>query len=257
MRIMTGFLLAFASCSCMLPQQISEPPASFAVATIKPSAPDTPTVVQIRGNRFATEGTTFVDVFKYAYNIQPDQLVGGPGWLRTAKFDLLADPETDHRPTSDQMKSLVQNLLTDRFHLAMHTEQENLPVYVLTKVPGDLRLTRSKGNPGGIPVVGFDPKGELDVGNATMDDFARFLQRFVLDRPAVNQTQIPGRYDLVLRWAPDNKSSNPGPDEARIAADDRPALFTAVKEQLGLKLAAGKANVDVYVVDRVEMPTRN
>lgn len=191
MRFVMGLILSLVSCSCLLAQQPSEPPTSFAVATIKPSAPDTQTVTQIRGNRFATEGTTFADVFKYAYNIQPNQLVGGPDWLRAAKFDILADPETDRRPTSDQMKRLVQDLLNNRFHLAMHTEQRLLPVYVLTRTEETPKLAKSKGDPQGIPVVGFDPRGELQVGNATMDDFARFLQRFVLDRPRSIKRRFP------------------------------------------------------------------
>jgi uncharacterized protein (TIGR03435 family) len=257
MRFTLAVILACLACNCLVAQQPSEPPSSFAVATIKPSAPEAKTLLQIRGNRFATEGATFLDVFKYAYNIQPGQLEGGPAWLRTARFDILADPETDHRPTSDQMKKLVQSLLADRFHLAMHIAQRLLPAYVLTRTTVTPRLTRSAADPQGIPVVGFDPKGELRVGNATMDDFARFLQRFVLDRPAVNQTQIPGRYDLVLRWTPGDDATTLDSNEPRTASDDRPALFTAIKEQLGLKLEATRANIDVYVVDHVETPTNN
>jgi uncharacterized protein (TIGR03435 family) len=248
---------AFVLCASLLAQQPSESPSSFAVATIKPSAPDARTLVQIRGNRFATEGTTLLDVFKYAYNVQPEQLVGGPGWLRTAKFDILADPESDRRPTSDQMKKLVQGLLADRCHLVMHTEQKLLPAYVLTKSSAEPTLQKSTADPAGIPVVGFDPKGELHVGNATTDDFVRFLQRFVLDRPAVNQTGISGRYDFVLRWAPDNEASTSEPDKTPAVSDDRPSLFTAIKEQLGLKLEATKTNVAVYVVDHVEKPSSN
>ncbi len=257
MRFTLAAILACLAGSCLIAQQPSEPPSSFAVATIKPSAPDIKTLVQIRGNRFATEGTTFLDVFKYAYNIHPDQLVGGPAWLRTARFDILADPETDHRPTSDQMKELVQGLLADRFHLVMHIEQRLLPAYVLTRRAVTPRLTKSTADPHGIPVVGFDPKGELRVGNATMDDFARFLQRFVLDRPVVNQTQIPGRYDLVLRWTPGDDAMTPESNEPRTPADDRPTLFTAIKEQLRLELEATRANIDVYIVDHVETPTNN
>lgn len=244
-------------CHFLIAQQPSDVPASFAVATIKPSAPGTRAAVQIRGNRFATEGTTFLDVFKYAYGIHPEQLVGGPDWLRTAQFDILADPETDHRPTSDQMKKLVQNLLIERFHLVLHTEQKFLSAYVLTTSSEPPKLVKSTLDTGGIPVVGFDPKGELQVGNATMDDFARFLSRFVLDRPAVNQTQIAGHYDLVLQWAPDSETLSPEPVAAGTSSDDRPGLFTAIKEQLGLKLEASKANVDVYVVDSVQKPGSN
>ncbi len=132
-----------------------------------------------------------------------------------------------------------------------------LSVFVLTRSSETLKLVKSTADPKGIPVVGFNPKGEFRVGNATMDDLARFLQRFVLDRPAVNQTNISGHYDLTLRWAPDTEALNTGPGEPRMASDDRPGLFTAMKEQLGLKLEAKKANADVYVVDAVEMPSSN
>lgn len=257
MRYTMRLIPAFALCASLLAQEHSELPSSLAVATIKPSAPDAGTLVQIRGNRFATEGTTLLDVFQYAYNIHPDQLVGGPGWLRSAKFDILADPETDRRPTSDQMKELVRGLLADRFHLKMHTEQRLLPAYALTKSTSEPTLRKSTADPAGIPVVGVDAKGDLRVGNATMDDFARFLQRFVLDRPAVNQTGIPGRYDFVLQWALGNEASSSEPNQTPTVSDDRPSLFTAIKEQLGLELEATKTNVAVYVVDHAEMPTND
>src|SRR5882757_6755548 len=83
--------LCFLVCGLLPAQQVPKAPLTFAVATIKAGAPDAVAVTQIRGNRFATEGTTFVDVFKYAYNVHPDQVVGGPEWLRTQKFGILAD----------------------------------------------------------------------------------------------------------------------------------------------------------------------
>src|SRR5271154_7486410 len=131
----TAILLSFCFLiDGLLPaQQVSKTPLTFAVATIKPSAPDAVAATQIRGNRFVTEGTTFVDVFKYAYNIHPDQVVGGPAWLRTEKFDILADPETEKRPSSEQMKAMVQQLLIERFHLVMHHEQKILSVYAVVK----------------------------------------------------------------------------------------------------------------------------
>jgi len=238
-------------------QQTPAVPPTFPVATIKPSAPDAVALTQIRGNRFATEGTTFIDVFKYAYSVQPDQVVGGPEWLRTQKFDILADPETEKRPSSDQMKALVQQLLVERFHIVMHKEQKMLPVYVLVKTADTPKLTKSTADPTGIPVVGYNPRGELDVGNATMANFATFLQRFVLDRPAVDQTGIPGHFDLTLRWTPDNSHAGGKPDDPQEDASAPPNLFTAIKEQLGLKLQPAKAPVDVFVIDRAERPVEN
>src|SRR3984885_11750503 len=136
-------------------EQASNASQTFAVATIKPSAPNAGPLTQIRGNRFATEGTTFIDVFKYAYSVQPDQVVGGPAWLRTEKFDILADPETEKRPSSDQMKAMVQQLLVERFHVVMHREQKVLPVYALMKTTDTPKLTKSAADPNGIPVVGY------------------------------------------------------------------------------------------------------
>jgi uncharacterized protein (TIGR03435 family) len=252
-------LLSFCCLVCgLLPaQQVPKAPLTFAVATIKPSAPDAVVVTQIRGNRFATEGTTFVDVFKYAYNVHPDQVVGGPGWLRTEKFDILADPETEKRPSSDQMKAMVQQLLVERFHLVMHHEQKILSVYALVKTTDTPKLTKSTADLSGIPVVGYNPSGELHVGNATMANFAIFLQRFVLDRPAVDQTGIAGHFDLVLRWTPDNFRAGSKLGDSQEEASALPSLFTAMKEQLGLKLQPTKAATDVFLIDRVEQPSEN
>jgi uncharacterized protein (TIGR03435 family) len=257
MRSAIVLLFSMLVCGPLRGQQVPEAVPAFAVATIKPSAPDTAILTQIRGNRFVTEGTTFGDLFKYAYSVHPDQLVGGPGWLRTAKFDVLADPEMEKRLNSEQMKSMVQQLLTDRFHLVMHREKNSLSVYALVKTTETPKLTKSEGNDRGIPVVGYSPKGELRAGNATLENFATFLQRFVLDRPAVDQTGIAGRFDLLLRWTPDNFRPGIQAGDAQDNAAAPPNLFTAIKEQLGLKLQPMKAEVEVFRVDQVAQPSEN
>ncbi len=230
---------------------------AFVVATIKPSKPDTVTLIQIRGNRFATAGTTFVDIFKYAYGVNAGQVVGGPEWLRTQKFDVLADPETEDRPSSDEMKAMVQQLLLERFHLVIHQDKKNLSVYALMKAAELPNLTKSVVDPSGTPRVAYDPRGQLRVGNVTMADFATFLQRFVLDRPAVDQTGIVGRFTLSLQWTPDNFTGGEMPVTSKEDASAPPNLFTAIKEQLGLKLQPTKARADVIVIDRVDHPSDN
>lgn len=234
-------------------QQAPPTPATFAVATIKPSAADERTMTQIRGNRFVTQGTTFLDLFKYAYDVHPQQVVGGPEWLHTEKFDVNADPETEKRPSSPQMKALVQQLLAERFHLVMHRGQKVLSVYVLTKTADTPRLTKSTADPAGIPVVGYGPAGHLGVGNATMANFATFLQRFALDRPAVDQTGMNGHFDFELHWTPDSFDSSSKADDS--ASD--PGLFTAIREQLGLKLKPAKVETPVFLIDSVQPPSAN
>ena len=155
------------------------------------------------------------------------------------------------------MKAMVQQLLIERFHVVMHHEQKILSVYALVKTAETPKLTNSTADPSGIPVVGYNPSGELQVGNATMANFATFLQRFVLDRPAVDQTGIAGRFDLVLRWTPDNFRAAGKPGDLQDDASAPPSLFTAIKEQLGLKLQPTKAATDVFLIDGVEQPSEN
>jgi uncharacterized protein (TIGR03435 family) len=140
----------------------------------------------------------------------------------------------------------------------MHHEQKMLSVYALMKTADAPKLTKSTADANGIPAVGYNPSGELYANNATMANFATFLQRFVLDRPAVDQKGIAGHFDLVLRWTPDNlHASGKSGGDLQEDASVLPSLFTAMKEQLGLKLQPTKAATDVFLVDRVEQPAEN
>src|ERR1700691_1951357 len=221
--------------------------ATFSVATIKPSSPDAPTMTQIQGKRFVTSGTTFLDLFKYAFSVHESQVIGEPKWLRTEKFDVVADPGGEQRPTSDQMKALVRQLLLDRFHVVLRRDTRELSVYALQKpdaVPKHTASTATNDMPSG----GGDGEGELAMNNGTMANFVAYLQRFAgpaVNRPVVDQTGIAGRFDVDLRFAPDVETeTNP----------NTPGLFTAIQEQLGLKLKATKAPVDVYIVQSATRP---
>jgi uncharacterized protein (TIGR03435 family) len=233
---------------------LAGPALAFQVATIKPAKPDESLAIQIQGRRFATAGASLIDIMKYAYGVHISQVVGGPEWMGSAKFDLLADPGTEARPASDEMKKMVQALIEDRFKLSYHHANRELPVYAIVVAKSGPKLTKTTKEPG-IPVAGYRPSGELGVGNAAMTDFAAFLQRYAMDRPVVDHTGITGRYDLMLRWTPDQAQLN-----GRPASDDPnapPGLFTAIQEQLGLKLEAMKAPVEVMVIDHVEPPSEN
>ena len=242
-------LLVLLLCSTACAQQ-----HDFQVATIKPSAPDAEKGTQIRGSVFATTGTTLADLLIYAYNVHPSQIVGAPEWLRTLKFDVLADPELAVRPTSIEMKAMVGRLLDDRFQLVIHREKRELPVYAIVQAGGEVKFKKTEGGPEGLPTGGFIPPNRLVVFNATLSNLADFLNRFSageIDRPVVDQTGIPGLFDFELRYTPANAQMNSQP------ADAPPGIFTAIKEQLGLKLQPTRAPVNVLSIAAVSKPTPN
>jgi uncharacterized protein (TIGR03435 family) len=133
-------------------------------------------------------------------------------------------------------------------------------VYALTVGKTGSKLVKSEGDPNGLPGLFFRGLGALNVRNATMTDFTGLMQAAVLDRPVVDQTGLPGRYDFTLNWTPDETQfasmgvSVPPPADNAAAPPD---LFTAIQEQLGLKLEATKAMVDILVIDRVAKPSAN
>jgi uncharacterized protein (TIGR03435 family) len=234
---------------------------TFEVATIKPSNPDAPgKALRVRGRQFSTINTNLMDLITFAYGLHPKQVTGGPDWLEKDKFDLLAEPDGEGQPNDKQWKIMVQKLLADRFQLTFHHEKDVLPVYALVVGKNGPKVTKSEGDPNGLPSLFFAGLGNLPARNATMADFAGVMQNAVLDRPVVDQTGLPGRYYFTLKWTPDESQfvgmgvTMPPPATDPAAPPD---LFTAIQEQLGLKLEPTKAPVDVLVIDRVEKPSAN
>jgi uncharacterized protein (TIGR03435 family) len=146
---------------------------------------------------------------------------------------------------------MVQKLMADRFQLKFHFEKREQTVYVLSVVKAGPKLTRSQSDPNASGGMGFGPPGHFGATNATMGDVAGALGQGALNRPVVDQTGLTGRFDLRLTWTPDESQS------ATESADAPPDLFTAIQEQLGLKLVSTKAPVDVLVIDHVEGPSAN
>jgi uncharacterized protein (TIGR03435 family) len=233
---------------------------SFDVSTIKPSKPDTPgRAITIRGRVFSTVNTTLSSLVTFAYGIHPRQITGAPEWVESEKYDVTAQPDGEGQPNERQWRSMLQKLLADRFRLSFHREQRELAVYALVVDKKGVKLTKNDTDPNGLPGLFFRGLGVLPARNANMLDFAGLLQTAVLDRPVVDRTGLAGRFDFTLTWTPDETQFGglgikvPPPAEGAAA----PGLFTAVQEQLGLKLDSIKAPVDVLVVDRVEKPTEN
>lgn len=244
-----------------LPPMAADADPSFEVATIKPSKPDAPgKLFTVQGDRFKTINTTMIDLISFAYDVQQKQIVGGPDWMSTAKFDIAAQPDVPGTPNSKQLKTMLQKLLADRFQLKFHREKKELSAYVLSVAKNGPKLKKSQGDPKGLPGLFFRGLGVLTVTNATMGDFAHLMQAAVLDRPVVDQTGLQDKYDFLLKWTPDESQFGgmgikvPPPSDA---ADAPPPLFTAIQEQIGLKLEAGKASVEVLALDHIEQPSAN
>jgi uncharacterized protein (TIGR03435 family) len=233
----------------------------FEVATIKPSKPDAQgRVITLRAGNIVTMNTSLSALISFAYDLQPKQLDGAPAWVEADKYDVTGKPDTPGVPDIDQFKGMIKKLLADRFELKYHTEKKELSVYALQSGKGEAKLTKADADAGSLPGLGFQGLGKLVVHNATLSNFTHLMQSSVLDRPVVDQTGLTGRFDFTLNWTPDESQFGgmglkvPPPSDK---ADAPPPLFTAIQEQLGLKLVPTKAMVDVMVIDKVEKPSDN
>ena len=228
------------------------------VATIKPTPPGTRRfMLTVRGGDLAIQGLSLDALIKFAYDVQNRQIVETPGWIGTDKWDIEAKPDTAGLPSQAQMREIVQKLLAERFALKIHEDRRNMEAYALTVSRDGPKMTKSP-DASGLGGFSMGPVGVLHAGSATMADFTHVLGD-VLDRPVVDKTGLNGRWDFTLKWTPDETQFE-GMPVARPAADDAsplPPLFTAIQEQLGLKLEGQKADVSVIVVDHVEHPTPN
>jgi uncharacterized protein (TIGR03435 family) len=244
-----------------LPPMDANASPSFEVATIKPSKPDAPgKMFGIRGRQFKTINTTLNDLISFSYGVQAKQVIGAPPWAATDKFDINAEPDGEGAPSEKQWKIMVQKLLADRFQFAFHRDKWELSVYALSVAKSGSKLAKSQSDPNALPNLMFHNLGDLHAANANMAEFAGLMQSAVLDRPVVDQTGLAGRFDFNLKWTPDD--SQFGGMGAKIppptdSADAPPNLYTAIQEQIGLKLDATKAPAEVLVIDKVEKPSAN
>ena len=239
----------------------ADAPMVFEVATIRPSKPDTPgKIFTVKGRQFMTINTTVSDLISFAYDLHAGQITGGPAWLETEKYDVVAQPQAEGMPNERQLKTMVQQLLADRVRLVTRRDKRELPVYVLTVGTGNAKLAANDTNPNGLPSLMFKGSGVLPARNASMADFARVMQAAVLDRPVVDKTGLAGRFDFTLTWTPDDsqfRGFGARPPAPTPDANAPPGLFTAIQEQLGLRLESTKAPVDVLVIERIEKPSEN
>jgi uncharacterized protein (TIGR03435 family) len=206
----------------------------------------------VQGRQLAIANRTVEGMLAFAYGVQKVQIVGAPGWIETERWDVQGLPDVPGHPSLRQTQSLIRKLLAERFGLKLHRETKELAVYAITVAKGGEKMARSAGDPNGTPDENERSNGgvvTMRMTNMSMGEFAPDLGYFV-GRPAVDQTGLTGRYDFQLKWTA---------DETRVPADGSapPGLFTAIQEQIGLKLEPVKAQTEVLVVDAVQKPSAN
>jgi uncharacterized protein (TIGR03435 family) len=223
------------------------------VATVKPSDPNDGQGqhIRFRGRHVMLIDHTIEEILLIGYGVQKSQLVGEPEWAKTELWDVDGIPNVEGQPSLKQLQEMMQKILLERFGLKLHHEQREMPVFALTVSKGGPKLTPNTSDPDGMMDQQNSNANVRDVEvlkNASMPDLALILQ-FRVDRPVVNQTGLKGRYDFKLQWTMD--------DTQTIQPDAPPGLFTAIQEQLGIKLDPVKAPVDVLVIDQVQKPSPN
>ncbi len=214
----------------------------FEVAAIKPNNADPHSGGVSTGNGLLRSiNVTLRRSIMGAWAIGPNQIVGGPDWFDSERFDIVA--KADHPAGDHELMEMLKTLMAERFKLAVHRETRPMQVYVMEVAkPGKLEKDE-----GGTSTTN-NGHGSIGARNTSMDRFAEVLSRQA-DLPVVNRTGLDGVYKIDLKWSMD-PSRGPSSPEA-------PSLYTAIQEQLGLRLRAQKMPFEVLVIDHVERPTEN
>lgn len=231
-------------------------------------------------DRFVATNVPVRFLILYAYKLLDNQLVGAPDWTFDKPFDVIGTYPGGRRSPVREVRLMLQNLLADRFDLRVHHEERELPAYDLVVAKKDGRLgpqmrvsdmncaARTAENhpkttarsPNPVQTLGERPvcatiatRKSLTGGARTMQDLAASLQS-MLRRPVVDRTGLTASYDIDLQWAPMDLHAD---EAATAASNEGPSLFTALQDQLGLKLVSHKEKFDVFVVDEIEPPSPN
>jgi len=198
------------------------------------------------------------DLIGFAYDVDNRQVFNVPKALDSERYDVVGKAEKPLTMASTETKPMVQALLAERFQLKIHRETREIPIYVMTVAKGGHKMkVRTEGD-GGLGTSLLFRGANVPGRNATMAMLAGGLQKLVLDRPVIDKTGLTGNYDFDLAWRPDGTQFGGRGGTLPAASDpDRPDIFTALQEQLGLKLDAQKGPGEVIVVDSAEKPADN
>ena len=221
-------------------------PLAFEVASIRPSASgDNRSNDEVNDGGIMLTNVSLRQVVEAAYGIQDPELVG-PDWLETTRFDIQAKPPAVH--PKEYLQPMLKTLLEDRFKLAAHREMRTIPAYALVVGKNGLKIEEVEPGEGKT-----NTSGSRFIGTkVTMSRLAQFLSR-LLDRPVIDKTGTQGVFDIDLHYAWEELTAT-----APKQSSNAPSIFTALQEQLGLKLQPEKPPLEVVVIDHIErVPTAN
>ena len=287
--MLTRVLVACAVAAAIASGALTAQEPSFEVASIKPNKSGAGMI----GIRFPGVGQFNVinmplrEMVRFAYQVQLMQIEGGPDWANSDRFDIIAKAEG--RPTMSQVHAMMRSLLAERFALQVHHETREMPIYELIVARDDKRLgaqlqqatseCRPVRVPNGAPKPPPPPPGDpgaeaiprsddgmdmrcgalfgpgfITLRQFTMDRFARDLT-MVARRVVVNKTGLEGRWDIDVEFSPEFRPAPPpGAPEIAAPPSDGPSMFTAIQEQLGLKLESARGPVEMIVIDAAQRP---
>jgi uncharacterized protein (TIGR03435 family) len=246
------------------------PRPQFAAASVKPNTDNPPNRMQrpLPGGRWSAKNASLAMMIVTAYKVQRYQLVGGPSWMESDGFDIEATAGSDVKVPP--LLLMLQSLLADRFKLALHRENREMPVYRMSGAKGSFNPpppdpaclesappAARGGTPCGLLRIGMS--GSVDGGNAPMAQLVGTLAAIV-GRPVIDETGFTGTLDVHLKFTPDQAAQGlPGGGLSAPADPDpsRPNIMEALREQLGLKLTSSKGPVEVLVIDHAERPSAN
>jgi uncharacterized protein (TIGR03435 family) len=239
------------------------PDLRFEVVSLKPADP----LAQGGGIRPAPAGQRYEAtacpiklMIQVAFRVKAEQIVGGPAWLDTDRYDMQGKAEKSSN--ADELHVMLMNMLADRLQLKFHHEKKEMRMYALTVDKGGPKLTAHEAANAGEPWIDQAQEKflhlKLKATSAPMDYFAFRLSQ-LMDRPVVDLTNLKGGYDFSLEYT---RELPPGfPEGGKINGEDPdtsgPTIFAALKQQLGLELKADKGPVEVIVIDHAEKPTGN
>lgn len=253
MRSAAGVILMLA----LYGSALGQPAPVFEVASIRVRQGAPQWKLNISGTRLTIESYTLFGLIQEAYNLQNYQIpeTGANPLLRSADilYDITAKAQGDGRPTRDEFRQMLQSLLADRFRLKVHREMRKLPVYVLVVGGGGPKFRASA--PDAVAQTHFAASGpnyQATMPKASMDDLVNNVLTHVAGRPVFNKTGLTGTFDIKLTYKPESTI-----DHGPVSDLGEISIFTALEEQLGLKLEPQEEMVEFLVVDHVEKPSEN